>query len=67
MQSFDDKVDAAVHAAFAALGLSIATHFDLAFRLNDFITQEFQFIVTDDEDDADPVFTTSGPGGTDAE
>lgn len=49
MQTFDDKVDNAVHAAFTALGLSVATHFGLACRLNDFITQEFQFVVTDDE------------------
>ena len=51
MQSFDDKVDAAVHAAFMALGLSVATSMTLAMRLNDFITQEFQFVVTDDDED----------------
>jgi len=51
MQSFDDKVDAAVHAAFMALGLSVASSMTLAMRLNDFITQEFQFAVTDDDED----------------
>lgn len=51
MQTFDDKVDAAVRAAFMALGLSVATNMDLAIRLNDFITQEFQFAVTDDDDE----------------
>lgn len=51
MQSFDDKVDAAVHAAFMALGLSVATSMTLAIRLNDFITQEFRFAVTDDDED----------------
>jgi hypothetical protein len=50
MQSFDDKVDAAVHAAFMALGLSVASSMTLAMRLNDFITQEFQFAVTDDDE-----------------
>ena len=53
MQTFDDKVDVAVHAAFMALGLSVATRMDLAIRLNDFITQEFQFAVSDDDDDDD--------------
>ena len=51
MQTFDEKVDAAVHAAFMALGLSVATRMDLAIRLNDFITQELQFAVTDDHEE----------------
>lgn len=51
MQSYDEKVDAAVHAAFEALGLSVGNHMELAYRLNDFITQEFQFAVTGDDDD----------------
>ncbi|WP_140846722.1 hypothetical protein [Paracoccus sp. FO-3] len=53
MQSFDEKVDSAVHVAFTALGLSVGNHMDLACRLNDFITQEFQFTVSDDDDDDD--------------
>ena len=44
-------MDAAVHAAFMALGLSVASSMTLAMRLNDFITQEFQFAVTDDDED----------------
>lgn len=55
MQSFDDKVDAAVHAAFMALGLSVASSMTLAMRLNDFITQEFQFAVTDDDEGDNPI------------
>ena len=51
MQSYDEKVDAAVHAAFEALGLSVVNHVDLAFRLNDFITQEFRFTVSGDDQD----------------
>lgn len=59
MQTFDDKVDAAVHAAFTALGLSVASHMELAYRLNDFITQEFQFLVTDEEDGPDGGIVTA--------
>lgn len=51
MQSFDEKVDSAVHVAFTALGLSVANHLELAYRLNDFITQEFRYVVSDDGDD----------------
>lgn len=53
MQSFDEKVDSAVHVAFTALGLSVGNNMELACRLNDFITQEFQFTVSDDGDDDD--------------
>jgi hypothetical protein len=67
MQTFDDKVDSAVHAAFAALGLSVAPNFDLAYRLNDFITQEFQFVVTDDDEDEDPACAAIDQGNVDAE
>lgn len=65
MQTFDDKVDAAIHAAFMALGLSVAPNMDLAIRLNDFITQEFQFAVTDDDDEsgADGSELSLAPGG----
>ena len=51
MQNYDEKVDAAVHAAFEAVGLWVGNHIDLAFRLNDFITQEFRFTVTGDDED----------------
>ena len=65
MQSFDDKVDAAVHAAFMALGLSVATNMDRATRLNDFITQEFKFAVTADDDEfgADSPVLSVAPEG----
>ncbi len=64
MQSFDDKVDDAVHAAFMALGLSVGPHMELAYRLNDFITQEFGFLVTDDEDEPDDeIVTVQQPDG----
>ncbi|OWJ73347.1 hypothetical protein [Haematobacter missouriensis] len=62
MQSYDDKVDAAVHAAFMALGLPVATNMDLAIRLNDFITQEFAFAVIDDESGADGPALPHAPG-----
>lgn len=61
MQTFDDKVDAAVHAAFMALGLSVATSMDLAIRLTDFLTHEFQFAVNDDDDDDDADSATPSP------
>ncbi|MFT4148610.1 MAG: hypothetical protein QM656_00310 [Paracoccaceae bacterium] len=54
MQTFDEKVDTAVHVAFEALGLSVGTNIELAYRLNDFITQEFQFTVSDDDEDDGP-------------
>ncbi len=50
MQTFDEKVDTAVHVAFGALGLSVGANIDLAYRLNDFITQEFKFAVSDDDE-----------------
>lgn len=50
MQTFEDKVDDAVHAAFTAFGLTVGNHMDLAYRLNDFITQGFQFIARDEGD-----------------
>lgn len=53
MQTFDEKVDTAVYATFMALGLSVATNMELAIRLNDFITEEFQFVVSDDDSDDD--------------
>ena len=67
MQNYDEKVDAAVHAAFMALGLSVASSMTLAMRLNDFITQEFQFVVTDDDDDDEPILGTDDEEQSDAE
>lgn len=66
MQTFDQKVDSAVHVAFTALGLSVANHMDLAYRLNDFITQEFRNVVSDDGDDGEalPAAETDAPSGT---
>lgn len=46
----DDKVDSAVHAALYALGLSAETCPDLADSLNDWLTEQAEFYVTDDED-----------------
>ena len=63
MQTFDEKVDTAVDAAFMALGLSVATNMELAIRLNDFITEEFQFIVSDDDSDDDRGETLAGGSG----
>lgn len=62
MQTFDEKVDTAVYAAFMALGLPVATNMELAIRLNDFITQEFQFVVSDDDDNGGATFA-GGAGG----
>ena len=62
MQTFDEKVDTAVYAAFMALGLSVATNMELAIRLNDFITQEFQFVVSDDDDNGGATLA-GGAGG----
>lgn len=62
MQTFDEKVDTAVYAAFMALGLSVATNMELAIRLNDFITKDFQFVVSDDDDDGGARLA-GGPGG----
>lgn len=67
MQTFDDKVDSAVHAAFTALGLSVAARFGLACRLNDFITQELQFVVTDDDEGEDLASAATDRGNADAE
>ncbi len=67
MQSFDDKVDAAVHAAFMALGLSVASSMTLAMRLNDFITQEFRFAVTDDDEDDETILGSDDEEQSDAE
>ena len=58
MQTFDEKVDTAVDAAFMALGLPVPTNMELAVRLNDFITQEFQFVVSDDDDNGGAVSYT---------
>ena len=62
MQTFDEKVDTAVYAAFMALDLPVATNMELAIRLNDFITQGFQFVVSDDDDNGGATFA-GGAGG----
>lgn len=67
MQTYDEKVDTAVHVAFAALGLSVGNNMELAYRLNDFITQEFQYVVTGDDDDqpsAEPDLQCNAARGT---
>jgi hypothetical protein len=67
MPSFDDKVDAAVHAAFMALGLSVATSMTLTMRLNDFLTREFRCAVTGDDEDDESVLGDDGEEPGDAE
>ena len=53
MKTFEDKVDAAVHAAFMQLGLSVANNIDTAELLNDYITGLVRNIVTSDDEDED--------------
>ena len=65
MQTFDEKVDTAVYAAFMALGLPVATNMELAIRLNDFITQEFQFVVSDDGDNGGATLAVGSGGRAD--
>lgn len=60
MQTFDERVDTAVYAACMALGVSVVTNMELAIRLNDFITQEFEFVVSDDDDN----WGATLPGGS---
>ena len=50
MTTYDEKVDNAVHAAFAALGLSVTTHTELADELNTQLTKMCSGVVTGDED-----------------
>lgn len=51
MQTFEEKVDAAVHAALMALGLSAENNPDTADLLNDAITEIARPVVTGDEED----------------
>jgi len=52
MQTVDDKIDAAVHAAFMAMGLSVPLHIALADQLNAQIYLIFGALLTDDDDTA---------------
>ena len=54
MQTYDEKIDSAVHAALTALGLSAVNVPDLADVLNDAIYDACHPYVTDDfaDDDA---------------
>jgi hypothetical protein len=52
-KSFDEKVDDAVHAAMAALGLSVERCPDTADLLNDAISQIAFNVVTAGDDDDD--------------
>ena len=51
MNSFEDKVDNAVHAAMDQLGLSVANNPDTADLLSSYIGLLFMNLVTDDEED----------------
>ena len=48
MQTVDDKIDAAVHAAMYALGLSVENYMDLAMSLNDWLYENTKECVTSD-------------------
>lgn len=51
LQSFEEKVDAAVHAAMMALGLSVERCPDTADVLNDAITAIARNVVTGDSEE----------------
>lgn len=53
LQTVDEKIDSAVHAAMTALGLSVANCPDTADALNDAIGGIARNIITDDDDDED--------------
>ena len=48
MQTVEEKIDAAVHAAFMAMGLSVENNIALAERLNDAITDIVDGYITGD-------------------
>lgn len=52
LRSFDDKIDAATHAAFNEMGLSVAGNMDAAYALNDYLTQAMNGLVTSDTSDS---------------
>ena len=51
MQTVDEKIDAAVHAALYAMGLSVENHIDLAEKLNAHIYLIFGALLTDDSEE----------------
>ena len=51
MQTVDEKIDAAVHAAFMAMGLSVENAPYLADKLNDWLTANAASYISDDTDD----------------
>ena len=51
MQTFDDKIDAAVHAALMAMGLSVENAPFLADLLNEWLTVEASYYISDDNDE----------------
>lgn len=53
MNTIEDKVDDAVHAAFQALGLSVETCPDFADSLNDWLSEQAPSYVTDDADEGE--------------
>lgn len=53
MKTVADKVDDAVHAAFMAMGLSVARCPDFADSLNDWLSEQAPNYITDDDDEED--------------
>jgi hypothetical protein len=51
MQTVEDKIDAAVHAAFMAMGLSVERNISLACELADWLHENTKNILTYDEED----------------
>ena len=51
MQTIDDKIDNAVHAAFMAMGLSVENNVNFAMMLNEWLYQHAPQYITDDIED----------------
>jgi len=49
LQTYDDKIDEAVHAALTELGLSVENNMAFAIELHDHLYTSCVDIVTDDE------------------
>ena len=49
LRSFDEKIDAATHAAMQELGLDVLSHQAIADEINDYLTKTLQYIVAGDE------------------
>ena len=49
LRSFDEKIDAATHAAMQEFGLDVLSHQAIADEINDYLNKTLQFIVAGDE------------------